>query len=261
MKHQDLQLTPAVFPWPHKTGIVMAISNEGTEFKTLSQWPCRVRKRQKQPGFKHEQCPCFCVTVPHVYFWNFFACHCAWHLFDAIIIVKQTDKMVLRTSNELPINPEVCKHNLRLVGVLKPWIWGWKVRVKFAQSCLTLCDPTDYTVHSILQAWIMEWVPFPSPGELPNPGIKPRSPALQADSLPNPSPPHCRRILYQLSHKGSPGILEWVAYPFSRGSSQPRNQIRVSCIADGFFTSWAIREAHMNLGLNSLPYKVLAKSL
>ena len=35
--------------------------------------------------------------------------------------------------------------------------------------------------------------------------------------------PHGRRILYQLSHKGSPRILEWVAYPFSRGSSQPRS--------------------------------------
>jgi len=31
----------------------------------------------------------------------------------------------------------------------------------------------------------------------------------------NPNLPHCRRILYQLSHKGSPGILEWVVYPFS----------------------------------------------
>ena len=35
---------------------------------------------------------------------------------------------------------------------------------------------------------------------------------------------HCRWILYQLSHKGSPRILEWVAYPFSSRSSQPRNQ-------------------------------------
>ena len=38
-------------------------------------------------------------------------------------------------------------------------------------------------------------------------------------------------------------ILEWVAYPFSRGSSQPRDQTQVSCIAGGFFTSWATREA------------------
>ena len=55
--------------------------------------------------------------------------------------------------------------------------------------------------------------------------------------------PYCKWILYQLSHKGSPRILEWVAYPFSSGSSQPRNQTRVSCLADGFFTNWAIREA------------------
>ena len=38
-------------------------------------------------------------------------------------------------------------------------------------------------------------------------------------------------------------ILEWVAIPFSRGSSQPRDQIQVSRIAGGFFTSWAKREA------------------
>ena len=59
----------------------------------------------------------------------------------------------------------------------------------------------------------------------------------------NPGLPHCRWILYQLSHKGSPRILEWVAYPFSRQSSQPRDQTRVSCITRGFFTNWAIREA------------------
>ena len=42
----------------------------------------------------------------------------------------------------------------------------------------------------------------------------------------NPGLPHCRWILYELSHQGSPGILEWVAYPFSRGSSQPRGRIQ-----------------------------------
>ena len=59
----------------------------------------------------------------------------------------------------------------------------------------------------------------------------------------NPGLPHCRRILYQLSHKGSPRILEWVAYPFFNGSSQPSNRTGVSCIAGGFFTNWAIRES------------------
>ena len=54
---------------------------------------------------------------------------------------------------------------------------------------------------------------------------------------------HCRWILYQLSHKGSPRILQLVANPFSSGSSRPRNQTRVSCIAGRFFTSWATKEA------------------
>ena len=72
-------------------------------------------------------------------------------------------------------------------------------------------------VHRILQARILEWVAsillqeiFPSQGL--NPGL-----------------PHWRRILNQLSHKGSPRILEW-AYPFSSRSSQARNQTRVFCI-------------------------------
>ena len=91
-------------------------------------------------------------------------------------------------------------------------------------------DPTDCTVHGILQARILEWIAFPfSRGIFPTQGW-------------NPGLPHCRRILYQLSQKGSPRILEWVAYPFSRGSSWPRNQTGVCCIAGGFFTNWAIRE-------------------
>ena len=67
--------------------------------------------------------------------------------------------------------------------------------------------------------------PCPPPGDLPTQGS-------------NPDLSHCRWILYHLSHQGSPRILEWVAYPFSRGSSQPRNQTRVSCIAGRFFITW-----------------------
>ena len=69
-----------------------------------------------------------------------------------------------------------------------------------AQSCLTLSDPMDCSlpspsVHGIFQARVLEWgaiafseycrrLLFPSPGDLPDPGIEPGSPALQADSLP-----------------------------------------------------------------------------
>ena len=64
----------------------------------------------------------------------------------------------------------------------------------------------------------------------------------------NPGLPHCRQILYQLSHQGSPRILQWVAYPFSSGPSWPWNWTRVSCIAGRFFTNWATREAQKKRG-------------
>ena len=55
--------------------------------------------------------------------------------------------------------------------------------VKVPQSCPPLGDPVGYTVHGILQARILEWVAFPFSRDLPSPGIEPRFPALQADSL------------------------------------------------------------------------------
>ena len=60
-----------------------------------------------------------------------------------------------------------------------------KVKEKVAP---TLCSSMEYAVHGILQARILEWVAFPSPGDLPNPGIELRSSVLQVDSLPAESP-------------------------------------------------------------------------
>ena len=62
-----------------------------------------------------------------------------------------------------------------------------KVKVKVTESCLTLCDRMDYTVHGVLQARILEWVAFPFSRGFSQ-GL-------------NPGLPHWRRILYQLSHK------------------------------------------------------------
>ena len=62
----------------------------------------------------------------------------------------------------------------------------------------------------------------------------------------NPGLAHCRQ-----SHKGSRRILEWVAYPISRGSSWPRNWTRVSCIEGRFFTSSDIREAPNDIYSNT----------
>ena len=75
----------------------------------------------------------------------------------------------------------------------------------------------------IIQARILEWVAVPSSKDLPNLGIELRSHALQ--------------IFYHLSHQRGPRMLEWVAYPFCRGSSRPRNPTGVSCLAGGFFTN------------------------
>ena len=108
--------------------------------------------------------------------------------------------------------------------------------VKVAQSCPTLCNPMDYTVHGILQARILEWVTFPSPEHLPNPGIEPRSPALQADSL--PAEPQGKP---KKTGVGSLSLLQGI-FP-----TQESNWV-VSCIAGGFLTNWSIREAVENRG-------------
>ena len=84
--------------------------------------------------------------------------------------------------------------------------------MKVAKFCSTLCKRMNYTVHGIPQGRILDT-------------------------------PHFRQIPYQLSHKGNPRILEWVAYPFSSRSFWPRNQTGVSCIAGRFFTNWVTREA------------------
>ena len=97
-----------------------------------------------------------------------------------------------------------------------------------AQSCPTLCDPMDYSppgssVHGDF------------PGQNTGVGCHALLQGIVTTQGLNPSPPNCRQFLYCLSHQGSPRILEWVTYPFSRGSSWPRNQTGVSCIAGRFF--------------------------
>ena len=113
---------------------------------------------------------------------------------------------------------------VRMVG------WGHPKfsEVKVSQSCLTLPP------HGLYSPWN-------SPGQ--NTGVD--SLSLLQGIFPtqesNPGLPYRSKIPYQLSHEGRLRILEWVAYPFSSRSSRPRNWTRVSCIAGGFFSSWATR--------------------
>ena len=107
-------------------------------------------------------------------------------------------------------------------------MWKWKVKVKVTSDSLW--------PHGLYSPW-------KSPGQ--NTGVG--SLLLLQEIFPtqgsNSGLPHGRQILYQLSHKGSPRILEWVDYPFSSKSSGPRNRTGVSCIAGRFFTNWAMRDA------------------
>ena len=74
-----------------------------------------------------------------------------------------------------------------------------KVEVKVAQSCSTLCNLMDYTVHGILQARILEWVAVPFSRGSSQPGMEPKSPVLQAG--------------YHLCHQGSLGVTtKWEGY-------------------------------------------------
>ena len=84
-----------------------------------------------------------------------------------------------------------------------------------SQLCPTLCDPMDCSlpgssVHGIIQARMLEWVAIPFPGDLPDPGIKPRSLALQAGSLPSEplgSHPWVRKIPYGREWLPTPAFL------------------------------------------------------
>ena len=72
----------------------------------------------------------------------------------------------------------------------------------------------------------------------------------------NPGLPYCRQTFYQLSHKGNPRIQEWVAYPFSSGSPQPRNLTGVSCLAGGFTSSATRKVTQSNLQIQCNFYQI-----
>ena len=140
------------------------------------------------------------------------------------------------------------------------------------QSCPALCDPMDCSppgssVHEILQARILEWVAMPSSRRPSHSGIYPvsMSPALVGKFFTTRATWQvhmcvCCAVLdgsgvqlfatpWTVAHQAplSMGllqvkILEWVAMPSSRRSSQPRDQTQFSRIAGGFFTVKATRE-------------------
>ena len=133
-------------------------------------------------------------------------------------------------------------HENGKVGELTGWvIWtSWKLQGKLLEkqgvcvlkslSGVRLCDPMDCSL-------LGSPVHGGSSGNNTRVGCHALLEGIFPTRGSSPGLPHCRQILYQLNHQGSPRTLTWVAYSFSRGISWPRNQTRVSCIAGKFFTA------------------------
>ena len=111
-----------------------------------------------------------------------------------------------------------------------------------AQLCLTLCDPIDCSPPSspsmgILQASILEWVAMPSSRGSSQPGTKPRSPSLQADSLPSEPPGKPKNTgvgsLSLLQRIFSTQELNWGLLHCRRISGILHNDLTFACT--GFF--------------------------
>ena len=144
-----------------------------------------------------------------------------------------------------------------VLGILQTRLLEWvaisssrgssQFRYQICISCISCITGRFFTCWTTGEApWI--YSPWNSPDQNTGVGSLSLLQGIFPTQGSNPGLSHCRWILYQLSHKGSPRILEWVAYPFSRGSFWPRNWTGVSCIACGFFTNWAIREIIAKLG-------------
>ena len=113
------------------------------------------------------------------------------------------------------------------------------------QGSLVCCSPWGHKELDMTE--LLNWTGLYNPWNSSGQNIGVGSCSLLQCIFPtqgsNPGLSHCR-IFYQLSHQGSPGILEWVACPFSSGSFRPRNRTGVSCIASGSFSSWTTNHNH-----------------
>ena len=88
--------------------------------------------------------------------------------------------------------------------------------------CAVFYEESESTSRSVVSDSLLPhglYSPWNSPGQYTGVGSLSLLQGIFPTQGSNPGLPHCRRILYQLTHKGSPRVLEWVAYPFSNGSS------------------------------------------
>ena len=116
--------------------------------------------------------------------------------------------------------------------------------VLVAWSCTILCNPIDHSppgpsILGILQAWTLEWVVI----SLYKKNYRNEKSEVTQSYLTLCDPMNGSLPGYSIHGIFQARVQEWVAISFSRGSSQSRHWILVSCIVAGFFTIWATKEA------------------
>ena len=110
----------------------------------------------------------------------------------------------------MELNYRTCSWCQRILTVWHNTIHiHWSTTVK-AKVCSVVSNSLQF--HGL--------IPWNSPGQNTGVGSLSLLQGIFATQGSKPGPPHCRQILYQLSHKGSPRIVEWVTYPFSSRSSR-----------------------------------------
>ena len=151
-------------------------------------------------------------TPPRVEFWSLFAVTSSWAIHKFQFPVKYLFAAAqgcwrLKCAEHCD-DLDICDSTGNIVMV-RDRVYIMVVKLKVTQSCQTLCNP-----HGLYSPWN-------SPGQNTGVGSLSLLQGIFPTQGSNPGLLHCRQIFYQLSHKGSPRILEWVAYPFSRGLSNP----------------------------------------
>ena len=143
---------------------------------------------------------------------------------------KKNSKNKAHIFRDQTLSPKLSDHSIVVHCLTTPMHCA--VLCLVTQSCPPLWDPIDCSPPG-------SFVHGNSPGKNNEVGCHVFLQGIFPTQGSNPGLPHCRWIFYHLS----PWILEWISYPFFRGSSRLRNQTGVFCIAGRFFTSWATREA------------------
>ena len=175
---------------------------------------------------------------------HFIECPSIWVYLIFLMMILEKGRPqkwnVILTTSHLDMMSALLMWWLALITWPRWYLWGFFCVACVCANLLQLC-PTLCVLLFAIPWTVARQAPLSMGFKRKNTGVGSHAllPGISPTQGLNPGLLHCRQILHHLSNQGSPWILEWVAYPFSRGSSRLTNQTGVSCTADRFFSSWA----------------------